>query len=331
MDKNNQLVSIIIPCFNRENCVPATIESCLSQTYPDIEIIIVDDGSADRTLDACRKYEVLDRRVKVFSLEHRGQCAARNAGLDKSCGEYIKFLDSDDLLPPYSIEYQVKTLDFFQAEMAVAGSLGFTDAELARAKKELPPLVSFSPEEGVAENIMDFIRRGKGSTGDIMFSRRLLKEVGGFEPGLEATEELNLWLRIATAFPDTHVVYNKTPKLLLKRIGHDSQASRPGNLKWVLLSLRKAAENYLKTASENTPLKNYIFDRLYITAIYSLREGLKDEAKEALCVWKKGNLKIPHVEPWYHDIFHRIFGFALAERILDNGRKAKKRIQCIPK
>jgi glycosyltransferase involved in cell wall biosynthesis len=100
-----ELVSILIPCFNAEKWLKETIESALSQTWPNKEIIIVDDGSTDNSLQIARLYE--STIVKVISQENRGGCTARNRALEYARGDYIQWLDADDILAPDKIERQI--------------------------------------------------------------------------------------------------------------------------------------------------------------------------------------------------------------------------------
>lgn len=85
----NELISVVIPIYNRESTLQKCVDSVLAQTYKNIEVILVNDGSTDRSGDICRRYEQIDPRVKVISKENGGLSSARNAGIDKSCGEYI--------------------------------------------------------------------------------------------------------------------------------------------------------------------------------------------------------------------------------------------------
>ncbi len=101
------IVSVIIPVYNDEKHVARAIESVLAQTLKEVEIIVVDDGSTDGTLQVLGEYE---SRIKVLALEHRGVAAARNAGIQASSGEYICFLDSDDTVMPRSMETHVAIL-----------------------------------------------------------------------------------------------------------------------------------------------------------------------------------------------------------------------------
>jgi glycosyltransferase involved in cell wall biosynthesis len=101
-----ELVSILIPCYNAERWMHETIESALYQTWPNKEIIIVDDGSTDNSLKIARQYE--SNLVQVISQENKGAPAARNAALENARGDYIQWLDADDMLAPDKIEKQME-------------------------------------------------------------------------------------------------------------------------------------------------------------------------------------------------------------------------------
>lgn len=102
----NPLVSILVPAYNKEAWIADTLRSALSQTWENKEVIIVDDGSRDRTLEVVRQFE--SPMVKVVAQENQGACAARNNAYAFAQGEYIQWLDADDLLHPRKIEEQMK-------------------------------------------------------------------------------------------------------------------------------------------------------------------------------------------------------------------------------
>ena len=101
------LVSILIPSYNAEEWIEETIQSALSQTWPRKEIIIVDDGSTDNSLRIAKEYE--SNSVKVISQENSGAAVARNKALEYAQGDYIQWLDADDLLAPDKIEKQLRS------------------------------------------------------------------------------------------------------------------------------------------------------------------------------------------------------------------------------
>jgi glycosyltransferase involved in cell wall biosynthesis len=114
-----KLVSIIIPAYNAEKFIARTIYSALGQTYQTKEIIVVDDGSTDRTCGIAREFEKYG--VRVFTQANKGAAAARNKGFDESTGEYIQYLDADDLLAPSKIEEQMRVVEKQGDKFAYAG------------------------------------------------------------------------------------------------------------------------------------------------------------------------------------------------------------------
>lgn len=98
------MVSIIIPIFNVELYVKKCIESILAQTYANIEVLLVDDGSTDGSREICKQYQKLDSRVKVFTQKNQGVSSARNKGLENATGKYIMFVDADDFVAPSIVQ-----------------------------------------------------------------------------------------------------------------------------------------------------------------------------------------------------------------------------------
>src|SRR5438552_18454960 len=101
----DELVSILIPAYNAERWIADTIQSAMAQTWSRIEIIIVDDGSSDRTVAVSRRFE--SRRVKVVTQPNMGSTAARNKALEFAQGSYVQWLDADDLLHPEKVARQM--------------------------------------------------------------------------------------------------------------------------------------------------------------------------------------------------------------------------------
>ena len=113
------MISMIMPAYNAEEYIAKCLESILAQTFPDWELVIVDDGSSDRTAAICSHYAEKDPRINVIRQENQGVSGARNKGLENVKGEYIAFVDADDLLPPDSFSVRAELIR--GADMAVAG------------------------------------------------------------------------------------------------------------------------------------------------------------------------------------------------------------------
>lgn len=116
----NALVSIITPLYNGERFVAQTIESVLAQTYTEWEMIIINDGSKDNGENVVKKYADKDARIKLYSQPNGGSSSARNNGLRRAQGEYICFLDADDIWEPIFIERQLKFLTEHNADIVFA-------------------------------------------------------------------------------------------------------------------------------------------------------------------------------------------------------------------
>lgn len=114
-------LSVIVPIYNCEPFLPACLDSILAQTYTDLEIILVDDGSPDQSPQICNEYEKADRRIKVIHQDNQGVSAARNAGLRLASGELISFIDSDDTLEPDMYELLVAAMQDHDADISHCG------------------------------------------------------------------------------------------------------------------------------------------------------------------------------------------------------------------
>ncbi len=113
-------ISVIVPIYNSEKYLPMCIESIINQTYKNIEIVLIDDGSTDSSLEICMRYAATDERIKVIHQDNKGVSVARNVGLEKMTGEYFSFVDSDDELKKNAIEFLLKDILEYNADMASA-------------------------------------------------------------------------------------------------------------------------------------------------------------------------------------------------------------------
>lgn len=111
MEKEYPKISVIVPVYNVEQYLPRCIDSILSQTFTDFELLLIDDGSTDGSDRICDEYEKQDRRIRVFHKENGGVSSARNLGLANSCGEHIVFIDSDDWIGRTHLEELIKFKD----------------------------------------------------------------------------------------------------------------------------------------------------------------------------------------------------------------------------
>ena len=124
----NPLVSIIVPVYNTEQYLEKCIESIRDQSYPNLEIILVDDGSTDHSGEICDHYSIIDSRIKVVHEENGGQAKARNTGIHISLGQLFLFVDSDDYINKYMVEHMYNRIEKDRSDLAVCGHC-FLDEE----------------------------------------------------------------------------------------------------------------------------------------------------------------------------------------------------------
>lgn len=133
----NDLISVIVPIYKVENYICKCIESIINQTYSNIEIILVDDGSPDNCPAICDSYCKKDKRIKVIHKENGGLSDARNAGLDFAKGKYILFIDSDDYIKPEMIELMYKTIISDNSDMVICNyELADEDGKIILRKRD---------------------------------------------------------------------------------------------------------------------------------------------------------------------------------------------------
>ncbi len=128
-------ISVIVPMYNAERYIGKCLESVVRQTYPELEILVIDDGSVDKGPGICRKLAERDGRIQVLRQENQGVSNARNTGLDRACGEYVFFLDSDDAIHPRLLEEMLGRAEGWGAQLAFCGYARMDGRELEESLK----------------------------------------------------------------------------------------------------------------------------------------------------------------------------------------------------
>jgi glycosyltransferase involved in cell wall biosynthesis len=198
------LISVVIPVYNNETTIQETIESVLSQSFSDLELIVINDGSQDSTLKIVSS--ILDPRLKVFSYPNAGLAATRNRGVSHASGEYISFIDADDLWTADKLEAQFKAL---QANPQAAVAYSWTDW-IDESGQFLRPGGHISVNGDVFATLLvrDFVESGSNP----LIRAEALAEVGGFDESLPAVEDWDMWLRLAAGYefvcvPSPQILY----------------------------------------------------------------------------------------------------------------------------
>lgn len=213
------MVSIIIPAFNVQEYLRECLESVLAQSFSDIEVIIVNDGSTDSTPTIAHEFAGSDNRVTVIDQENQGLSAARNAGIEHSAGEYIVFLDSDDTLFPDSIQILFDTLTATGSDIAVAG---FTCHKTAtRQDRTASTVYTLSPSDAIETILYQTDTRSLNNSAWGKIYRRQIFDSVRFTPGLYF-EDIDFFYRAfltAKAIGVSNATvyfYRTTPKSILR-------------------------------------------------------------------------------------------------------------------
>lgn len=183
-------VSIIVPAFNNEATVEKSLYSLLSQDFADMEIIVIDDGSSDGTLEACRRVSSSDGRIKVIHTENRGAASARNTGLSAADGKYIMFLDGDDYYLPGAVSRMAAEIEHGGCDI-VGGGITLI-GENGRARKTNPSFSGLYEGEALSGLYGEICRGGDGaliSFIDKIYSADLLRRHGVGFPALLSGED----------------------------------------------------------------------------------------------------------------------------------------------
>lgn len=213
------LVSVIIPCYNSASYIAQAIESALDQSYPSVEVIVVDDGSTDTSLDVIRSF---GDRIHWKSTSNHGACHARNEGLSLARGEYIQFLDSDDALLPASIEDRIEAFD--DETDAVFGN----SQDIDQAGRPIALWPDSTHDHWPCEDICYYIIHENIQTMQPLHRRKNLYEIGGWDEALPCGQEPNLHLRLAC---HGHRFRHIDAVVSLRR--HHGSPNRISNVTWV--------------------------------------------------------------------------------------------------
>lgn len=208
------MISIVIPLYNKEKSIASTLQSVCEQTYKDYEVVIVNDGSTDKSLDAVKDFvsrlEIGDWRLKIVSKENGGVCSARNRGIQEAKGEYIALLDGDDLWDKdYLAEQAALIRDFPDAAM-----WGINFAETNNGK--LVRRLSTGMPSGYRWYVDDYFQMpGRRSdlfcSSSVVIKKSIFDIVGLFDERIKYSEDIDMWYRIIATnkvvFYDRYMVY----------------------------------------------------------------------------------------------------------------------------
>jgi glycosyltransferase involved in cell wall biosynthesis len=306
------LVSILIPAYNSENWIAYTLQSAVGQTWPRKEIIVVDDGSKDRTAEVARRFA--SKEVKVVSKENEGAAATRNHALRLSQGDYIQWLDADDLLGPDKIERQLAALQGHEGErLLLSSSWGYFNYRPCRARFVPTSLwQDLSPVEWLIQKMGENLHM---QTATWLTSRELAEAAGPWDTRLLSDDDGEYFCRVLLAskgtcfVPEAKLFYRITPTSRLSHIGTSDKK------KDAMVISMKLHIQYLRSLEESERVRNacLTYMRTWYKNFYPERPDLMTEL-QTIADELGGRLEEPKLV-WKYAWIRPIFGFQVAKRV----------------
>jgi glycosyltransferase involved in cell wall biosynthesis len=304
------LVSILIPAYNAQPWIAETIRSALGQTWPNKEIIVVDDGSTDRTLRKAQQFEA--KGVRVITQPNQGAAAARNTALSLSSGDYIQWLDADDMLSPHKIAHQMDQAERTKDRWILfSSSWGSFRYRPSKAKFTPTPLwCDLAPTEWLT-------RKWEGNwhvqTAAWLVSRELTEAAGPWDPRLLVDDDGEYFSRVIGGsrgirfIPQSRVYYRITPSSRLSHIGRSDK-----KMEAQLLAM-KLQIGYLRAREDSDRVRAACVICLqdWLPNFYPNRPDLVREARQ-LAAGLGGRLSLPKAS-WKFAWIEKVFGFAAAK------------------
>ncbi|MFA6149736.1 MAG: glycosyltransferase family A protein [Chitinophagaceae bacterium] len=266
--KSTTFFSVVIPTYNRAKFISKTINSLLSQSYSNFELLIVDDGSTDNTEEVVK--EIKDERIQYYKIQNGERGAARNYGASVAKGDYINFFDSDDIALPNHLEVAANLLKEEHNDVAWF-HLGYAwadaDGEVFRDVNNF-----------TGQTLNAIMHRGNSLSCNGVFIRKDIIEAHQFneDRNLSASEDYELWCRLTARFP---LYYSNIITSLI--IDHDSRSVRKINLKPLLVRLELLI-HYLKNDKEVIAYFGKNFKRIEMEANSYIALHLANEPKHKL-------------------------------------------------
>lgn len=260
----NPFFSVIIPLYNKEKYIALTIERCLNQTFKDFEIIIVNDGSNDNSLELITSFN--DKRIKIFSTENNGVSAARNLGISKSIGEYLVFLDADDFWEESFLEHMNYLI------------LKFSNCQVfSCVRKIIPnnkPLIYQDIPKDKNHFEINYFKASKRNSilhcSSSVFSKKVINEIGLFNTNLITDEDTEYWIRLGLKY---NILFSK--KQLVSHTTYSNDLTHKKRKKYTSIDYEK----YLKK-SNNQDYLFFLNRNIYSSILKYKLSGNRKKSKE---------------------------------------------------
>ncbi len=289
--------TVVIPLYNKERHIGRAIESVISQTYQNFEIIVVDDGSIDNSVKDVIRIKEKDSRVRLIKQQNSGVSSARNRGIEEAKFEYIGFLDADDMWRPNFLESIKKIIEEYPKAGAYATSYGINNENGIL----VPSLNFYSFEEkwyGIVDDYFKYaIKAPLITASSVVIPKAVFNEIGKFPVGIKRGEDLDMWRRIALKYD---IVYlNEICAIYF----HDADNRACKRKSMLIDSIVNHSEDILlqnKELGRYSPyFEEYMIKNIITKARYLIDEGKAKEARKLLNKYKYTKLNKKYLTKMY--------------------------------
>jgi len=311
-------VSILIPCFNAEKWIREAIQSALEQRHDDKEVVVVDDGSTDASLEIIRSF---GNRLRWERGSHRGANVARNQLLKLARGEWLQYLDADDFLLPPKIAEQVSLVQQSEAIDVVYSPMIIEHwRDGARLHREAVPIAE------PRDPWLLLARWQLPQTGTYLWRKQAVEVVGGWRPDQPCCQEHELLLRLLMA--GKHLQYHPAAGAVYRQWSSQTVCHRDPLLSFhKRLEIVNRLEEHLETTGQLTAPRQTAIAQARLECARSLYHLDRQVARDVVRQCRRRNPSFqPLAEPpfpWAYRLAYRLFGFAGAERIADGVRSLR--------
>ena len=317
------LVSILIPAFNAEEWISDTLSSAIAQTWERKEIIVVDDGSSDQTLTVARRFE--SQGVRVVPQKNQGAAAARNTALSLSQGDYIQWLDADDLLAPDKIARQMEIVGQCRSKRTLLSS-AFGKFMYRWYRADFVPTAlwsDLSPTEWLLRKMGDNLYM---QTATWLVSRELTEAAGPWDTRLLSDDDGEYFCRVLLAsdgvrfVPEAKTYYRAPGAAFGGSLSHIGRSDKKIRAHWLSMQLHIG---YLRSLEDSARVRAACVNYLQRSLIYFYREdtGIVEQAVR-MAKELGGRLTVPYLS-WKYSWVKVAFGWSVAKHIAASSRKIR--------
>lgn len=308
---NNPLVSIVIPVYNGENYLKEAIDSALSQTYKNIEVLVVDDGSIDSTPNIALSY---GNRIRYFRKENGGVSSALNLGIQHMKGDYFSWLSHDDKYFPNKIMCQIDSLNCFNAENAVVFSnvVQINKSGEIIKKRKKNKYLKYARVNKWDESLFALMKSGSYNGCALLIPKTALEEAKGFDESLRYCQDFLMWAQVLM---NKHPIVYCPEYCTMNRV-HNKQLTQSGTALLHSDTKKMTVMLYDSLKANSKDHNNFVFEYACYCAKYNCRDSCnyileKSKNDNVLSFFEIIRIKFllgyGSIRPFFRRLYYRLF------------------------